>query len=89
MFIISSVTHTACLYFSKKKKRFSLGNSNGVINGKLPISHHLSSGPRCQDQSMETNMEGKGTQQRLKVYPYGSQGQLLRTRADFHQKTLP
>lgn len=52
VFIISSVTLTACLYYSKKKW-FSLENSNGSINGKLHISYHLSSGPRCQDQNTE------------------------------------
>lgn len=46
---ISSVTHMACLYAAK---RFSVENSNGIINGKLDISH-LSSEPRCRDQGNE------------------------------------
>lgn len=58
------------------------------INGKLNISHHLSSGPTCQDHWSKRALEGKGNRQRLEVHPCDSQGQLLRTRADFHQETL-
>lgn len=62
------------------------------INGKLNnISHHLSSEPRCQDQGIWSKraLERRWERQRLEVHPYDSQGQLLMSRADFHQETLP
>lgn len=43
MFIISSVTHTACLYFSKKKKGSLWGTQMGLLmeNSPFHITCHL------------------------------------------------
>lgn len=47
VFIASSETHTT-VYIPKKM--VLLGELKRGINGKLRISHHLSSEPGCQDQ---------------------------------------
>lgn len=55
------------------------------VNGKFNTSHHLSRSGHWSKRALE----GKGKKQRLEVRPHDSQGQLLRTRADFHGETLP
>lgn len=55
------------------------------VNGKFNTSHHLSRSGHWSKRALE----GKGKKQRLDIHPYDSQGQLLRTRADFHWETLP
>lgn len=76
-----------CLYSSKK--RFSLENSSEVLmeNCTFHITCHLD--PDAKIRESKRALEGNGTKQRLKVYPYNSQGRLPRTGADFHQETLP